>query len=137
MATSTNNSVSYFSRSRLNNTKSCYQLQDMSLNNPSRTQNSFSNPQHVPKVRYKNHYVRHLFRNNTENMIQKYLLNDIFAFFRLKVWLSISSGMITRREKFVTDHVAAKKFCCYEIWSLKSCKMWKQRTHQIILWALL
>ena len=51
VATSTNNSVSYFSRSRLNNTKSCYQLQDMSLNNPSRTQNSFSNPQHVPKVR--------------------------------------------------------------------------------------
>ena len=50
MATNTNNSVSYFSRSRLNNTKSCYQLQDMSLHNPSRTQNSFSNPQHVPKV---------------------------------------------------------------------------------------
>ena len=51
VTTSTNKSVSYFSRSRLNNTKSCYQLQDMSLNNPSRTQNSFSNPQHVPKVR--------------------------------------------------------------------------------------
>ena len=51
VATSTNHSVSYFSRTRLNNTKSCYQLQDMSLNNPSRTQNSFSNPQHVPKVR--------------------------------------------------------------------------------------
>ena len=51
VGTSTNNSVSYFSRSRLNNTKSCYQLQDMSLNNPSRTQNSFSNPHHVPKVR--------------------------------------------------------------------------------------
>ena len=51
VTTSTNKSVSYFSRSRLNNTKSCYQLQDMSLHNPSRTQNSFSNPQHVPKVR--------------------------------------------------------------------------------------
>ena len=51
VATSTNHSVSYFSRTRVNNTKSCYQLQDMSLNNPSRTQNSFSNPQHVPKVR--------------------------------------------------------------------------------------
>lgn len=50
VTTSTNKSVSYFSRSRLNNTKSCYQLQDMSLNNPSRTQNSFSNPQHVPKT---------------------------------------------------------------------------------------
>ena len=82
----------------------------------------------------KNGYVRHLSRNkNNLNMIYKYLVNNIFVIFRLKVWLSISSGMITRREKFVTDHVAAKKFCCYEIWSLKSCKMWKQRTHQIIL----
>ena len=80
----------------------------------------------------KNRYVRHLSRNK-DNMRYKYLVNTILASFRLKVWLSISSGMITRREKFVTDHVAAKKFCCYEIWSLKSCKMWKQRTYQLIL----